>query len=146
MNAYFMSQFGYCPLVWMNHSRTLNKRIIGLHKRVLSLVYSNFSSSFSELLEKNKSVTIHHRNLQTVAYEAFKVKNNMVPEILTEIFSQMESNYNLRNSTVLQGRSIESVSYGSETILSLGPKTWHILPTELKKIVPPTLFEKKIPE
>ena len=67
MNARFMSQFGYCPLVWMNHIRTLNKRINGLHKRALSLVYNNFSSNFSELLEKDKSVTIHHRNLQTLA-------------------------------------------------------------------------------
>ena len=74
MNAYFMSQFGYCPLVWMNHSRTLNNRINGLHKRALSLVYNDFSSSFSELLEKDKSVTIHYRNFQTLAYEIFKVK------------------------------------------------------------------------
>ena len=73
MNVYFMSQFGYCPLVWMNHSRTLNNRINGLHKRGLSLVYDDFSSSFSELLEKDKSVTIHRRNLQTLAYEIFKV-------------------------------------------------------------------------
>ena len=58
MNAYFMSQFGYCPLVWMNHSRTLNNRINGL-----------LSSSFSELLEKDKSVTMDHRNLQTLAEE-----------------------------------------------------------------------------
>ena len=49
MNAYFMSQFGYCPLVWMNHSRTLNNRINGLHKRALSLVCNDFLSSFSEL-------------------------------------------------------------------------------------------------
>ena len=74
MDAYFIAQFGYCPLVWMNHSRTLNNRINGLHKRALSLVYNNFSSSFSELLEKDKSVTIHYRNLQTVAYEILKLK------------------------------------------------------------------------
>ena len=55
MNAYFMSQFGYCPLVWMNHSRTLNNHINGLHKRTLNLVYNDFSSSFSEILEKDKS-------------------------------------------------------------------------------------------
>ena len=46
MNAYFMSQFGYCPLACMNHDRPLNNRIIGLHKRALSLVYNDFSSSF----------------------------------------------------------------------------------------------------
>ena len=74
MNAYFMSQFGYCHLVWMKHSRTLNNLINGLHKRTLSLVYNNFSSSFSELLEKDKSATIHHRNLKTLGYEIFKQK------------------------------------------------------------------------
>ena len=141
-----MSQFGYCPLVWMNHSRTLNKRINGLHKRVLSLVYNDFSSSFSELLEKDKSVTICHRNLQTLTYEIFKVKNNMAPEIFTEIFLQKESNYSLRNSTALQGKSIKTVMYGSETISSLGPEIWNILPRELKKIESPTLFKKKIRE
>ena len=69
----------------MNQSGALNNRINGLHKRTLSLVYNDFSSSFSELLEKDKSVTIHHRNFQILAYEMFKMKNNMVPEILTEI-------------------------------------------------------------
>ena len=145
MNVYFMSQFGYCPVVWMNHSRTLNNHN-GLHKTALSLVYNDFSSSFSELLEKDKSVTIHHRNLQTLAYEIFKVKQNMAPEILTEIFPQKESSYSLRNSITLQGRSIKTVMYGSETISSLAPKIWDVLQTELKRIVSPILFKKKICE
>ena len=142
-NAYFTSQFGNDPLVWMNHSRSLNKCINGLHARALSLVCNDFSSSFSELSEKDKSVTIHHHNLQTLAYEISKVKNNMASEILPEIFPQKESNYSLWNSTALQGRSIKPVMYGWETISSFGPKIWDILPTELKKIMPPTLFKKK---
>ena len=64
-----------------------------MHKRALSLVNNHFSSSFSELLERNESVTIHHRDLQTLADERFKLKNNMAPEILTKIFPQNESNY-----------------------------------------------------
>ena len=122
MNTYFMSQFGYCSLVWMNHSRTINNRISGWHKGALSSVYNDFSSNFLEILEKDKSVTIHHRNLQTLAYEIFKVKNNMAPEILTGIFFQKESNYSLRHSTTLQDRSIENVMYSSGTISSLEPK------------------------
>ena len=92
--------------------RTPNNRINRLHKKALSLVYNDFSS--------------HYRNLQTLAYEIFKVKNNMAPEILTEIFPQKESNYSLRNSTTLQGRSIKTVMYGSETISSLEPRIWDI--------------------
>ena len=111
MNAYFMSQFGCCPLVWMNHSRTLNNRISGLHKRALSLVYNDFPSSFLKLLEKVKSATIHHRNLQTL-FEIFKVKKNMASEILTEIFPQKENNSSFRNCIMLQGRSIKTVMYG----------------------------------
>ena len=140
MNVYFMSQFGYYPLVWMSQSRALNNCINALHKRALSLVYNDFSSSSSELLEKDKSAVIHHRNLQTLVYQIFKVKTNMVQEILTEIFPQKESNYSLRNSTTLQGRSIKNVMHGSKTLSSLRPKIWEILPTELKRIVSPTLF------
>ena len=82
----------------MNHSRTSNNHINGLHKRALN----DLSSNFSELLEKDKSVTIHHHNLQTLAYEIFKVKKkNMARETLAEISPQKESNYSLRNSTTL---------------------------------------------
>ena len=47
MKAYFMSQLGYCPLVWMNHSMSLNNRITTLHERALRLVYNDFTSSFT---------------------------------------------------------------------------------------------------
>ena len=51
-----MSQFGHCPLAWICHSRALNNHTNGLHKRALSLIHNNFSSSFSELLGKDNSV------------------------------------------------------------------------------------------
>ncbi|NRA91023.1 MAG: hypothetical protein HRU43_07880, partial [Simkaniaceae bacterium] len=33
MQSFILSQFGYCPLVWMFHSRKLNNRINRLHER-----------------------------------------------------------------------------------------------------------------
>ena len=59
MNAYFLSQFEYCPLVWVNHSRILNNRISRLHERALRLVQSDFNETFLELLIKDESVTIN---------------------------------------------------------------------------------------
>ena len=68
----------------------------------------------------------------------------MAPEMSTEIFSKKEINYNLRNSTMLQGGIIKIVMYDSETISIFGPpKIWDILPIELKNIVSPTLFKMK---
>ena len=32
MKAFIESQFGYCPLIWMFHNRTLNNRINKIHK------------------------------------------------------------------------------------------------------------------
>ena len=79
----------------------------------------------------------------TQSYEIFKVKNKTAPETLTVIFTYKEGNYNLINSTVLEGRSIETGMYSSETISSLGPKISNMLLTELKNTVSPTLFKKK---
>ena len=41
MKAYITSQFGYCPLVWMFHSRSLNNKINSLHERALRITYSD---------------------------------------------------------------------------------------------------------
>ena len=45
-----------------------------------------------------QSLCIHHRNIQTLATEMFKVKNEISPEIICDIFTQrMNNHYNLRH-------------------------------------------------
>ena len=61
MKAFLCSQVGYCPLVWIFHSRKINNRINSLHERALRVLHRNFNATFSVLLSKNKSVTIHQR-------------------------------------------------------------------------------------
>ena len=41
MKAFITSQFSYCPLVWISHSRTMKNRINILHEKALRLVYTN---------------------------------------------------------------------------------------------------------
>ena len=47
MRAFIHSQFGYCPLVWMFHSRKLNNRINKIHERSLRIVYNDHTSTFT---------------------------------------------------------------------------------------------------
>ena len=82
LKTFITSQFNYCPLVWMCHSRGLNNRINNLHERALRIVYQDKKSDFETLLKNDKSVTIHVRNLHYLVTEVYKVKNNISPEIM----------------------------------------------------------------
>ena len=61
--AFVISHFSYCPLVSMFHSREINNKINRIHKRSLRLVYFDKTSTFKELLDKDKSVSVHHKNI-----------------------------------------------------------------------------------
>ena len=59
-------------LVWMFHSREVNNKINHLHERALRIIYNNNISTFEELLEKDGSYSIYHKNIQSLAIELFK--------------------------------------------------------------------------
>ena len=70
-NVFFNAQFNYCPLIWMLHSRKNKNKIKHLHERCLRLIHNDKLSSYEELLEKDWSVSIHHKNIQSLAIEMF---------------------------------------------------------------------------
>ena len=77
MNAFFKSQFSYCPLVWMCHSCANNGKINRLQERCLPIIFSNKQSSVETLLEKDGTVSFCNRNLQIFATEMYKIKNDL---------------------------------------------------------------------
>ena len=81
----------------MFHSRNLNNKINRIHERALGLVYQN-KLSFSELLDLEKSVTVHQKKLQVLVTEIYKVKNGIAPELIKDIFKLQNPLYNLRSS------------------------------------------------
>ena len=113
MNAFISSQFGYCPLVWMFHSRELNNRINKIHERSLRIVYNDKQSTFEELLERDKSVSIHHSNIRKLAIEIYKIKNNLSPEILKDVIGVIGSSYNLRSETIFKKRNVHKVRFST---------------------------------
>ena len=122
MKAFIFSQFGYCPLVWMLHSRRLNNRINNVYERAVQIVYRVRITSFEELLKKNKSVTIHQINLQILAIEIFKTKNGLNLEIMKKIPNFIEPAYHLRSNNWLERHNVKSVRYRIETISHIDAK------------------------
>ena len=58
MKAFIESQFDYCPLIWMLHSRTLNNEINRIYEKALRTIYSDYKSPFNKLLDKDGSFTV----------------------------------------------------------------------------------------
>ena len=143
MNSFFDSQFNYCLLVWMCYSRRNNTKINNLHERCLRLIYSDKKSFYEEVLGKDGSVSIHHRKIQALATEIYKVKSGQTPKIFSDLFNQREiSPYNLRRQPEFRVPLTRTMYDGSESISYLGPKTRDILPTSFKEEVSLNSFKK----
>ena len=121
LNSFITSHFSYCPIVWMFHSRKLNERINHIHERALRIVYKDFSSSFQELLIEDNSLNIHHRKLQKLVTEIFKVKNVLSPEFMNDVSEFIKKPYSLRTTSNFRKRKIYTKKYCIEKPY-LGPK------------------------
>ena len=82
IHGFFNAQFGYCPTIWMFHSRSLNNKINRLHERCFRMIYNNKQSNFEELLVRE---SIHHRNIQRLVIQMYMVANGMSPDIMSKI-------------------------------------------------------------
>ena len=150
MKSFIESQFKYCPLVWMFHSKKIHNRINKLHERALRVVYKNDNKlTFEELLKKDKSFSVHDRNLQKLAMVMYQVKNGLCPTPVQEIFTHIDSNSNLRNKANGEDWIIPKVRTerrGIETLRYRGPFTWNLLPDEIKASESFEIFRSKIIE
>ena len=88
-----------------------------IHESSLRITYNDKSSSLQKLLEKDKSVTMHQRNIKIIA--TYKIK-------ILRTFEERNNNYSLLRNKVLTRRRINSVRYGTEALSFLVPKTWDI--------------------
>ena len=122
----------------------MEHRINSIHKRAFKLVYQDSPDlTFQELLAKDKSVSVHQKNLQLLATEIFKSKTGASPELMNDIFHFVKRPYNLRSDYTLERRQDYTVYHGSESLSYLAPKLWDLLPSSIKNSAPLKEFKTK---
>ena len=131
LKSFFESQFSYCPLVWMFHSRKANNKINRLHERALRLIYNDYNSSFDQLLEKDGSVSIHHRNIHSLSVQMYKIyhgsdKSNPLHDMIS-----VRSDRTLRSDFPIP--AVRSENNGKNSVRYLGPLIWKIIPPLIKQ-------------
>ena len=61
----------------------------------------------------------------------FKVKNNLCPQYITNLFKRQQGSHNLRNVDFILPR-FNTVTYGKHSVTYLGPKLWAGIPNKFK--------------
>ena len=95
--SYWWIRFLHSSLVYIFHNRTSNNKINLLHEKCLRIAYNDNKPSFQELLDKDKGVTIHVKNVRVLPVEIFKVSNNYWTSRTSKIFDTQNNVYDFQN-------------------------------------------------
>ena len=113
-----------------NDQQTTNK----LHGRSLRIILNDDSSDFNILLENNNDICNHHRNIQALLTEVFKIQNELALTIMESILNKRFNTYNtcnLRNFQEFATERKKTVWFGLETLSYRYPQLWSLLPESL---------------
>ena len=145
LNSFVQSQFSHAPLVWMLCGRDANKKINKVHYNFLKVLYDDYTSTFKQLLDKHKDFTVHQKNIQKLLIEMYKLKYNLEPSLLNDIFTK--SNYTgaaLRiNKDFIRPR-INSTKFGIRSLNNIGNIMWNLLPKQIKELASLDEFKSEI--
>ena len=115
-NSFILTNFNYCPLIWMFCGQAMNDRVNNVHKRALRVLLNDYTSSFEELLHRIEEVTIHDKNLQKLMLEEYRCMTSGNPSFLWEFFNKKVLPYSLRINSLLQHPNTRTKKYGNELI------------------------------
>ena len=95
-NAVILSNFSYCPLIWLFCNKGAYKEIDRTHKRALRILCKDYECPFETLLTRSGSFCIHARNLQKLMTKIYKSMNHLNPSLIWEFHENKDVSYNLR--------------------------------------------------
>ena len=144
LNSVVMSNFSYCPLIWLFCSKVANNEINRTHKRALRTLYRDYESTFEELLDRGDTKTTHKKNLQNLMVEIYKSMNHLNPEYMWDFFVKKDVPYNLRTKELCKLPSVSSQRYGINSLSFRGSLLWNALSDDLKLTTSLVKFKQEI--
>ena len=134
INSYIISNFSYCPLVWIFSTAKFLNKIESLQKRTPRFLYTDYSISYQVLLEKARKVKISVNRLRNLCVEIYKTINKLNPEFMNNIFNVKENERLVRKQYKLNLETPEwnQVTSGTKSLKVYESKVWNSFPFHIK--------------
>ena len=110
----------------------------------MRIIYSDFQSSFENLLEKDGTVSMHNKNPYIFATEMFRILKNVSVLLMRELLHQKVNHHDLRNPYEFSIPNLNIFFRGQGIISYLGPLIWQLVPSEFKDLNTVSAFKTVI--
>ena len=113
-------------------SRKSLQKFEKLQEHALRFLYNDHKSSYNDLLQKSGRYTMQVLRQRTLCIEIYKTMNNLNPPFMKNFFNLRSLHYSSRKPYDLKHVRPNQVTFGSNSLESVGPQIWNGLPNKMK--------------
>ena len=144
LSSFIISQFSYCPLIWMFCSKKSTKKINAVHETSLRIILNDYESPYPILLEEAHHITFTQRCINSLMIKLYKYLNGHSPDIMNDIFKLRKNMYNVRNFHIFQTENPRSLKYGLDAIPYYANQLWQQVPIDIREAASLAIFKNRI--
>ena len=134
LDAFIMSTFNYCCMVYHNCTVVDARKMENLLKRALRFVYLDFTSNYKQLLCKSERVPLYVSRLRTMLITVYKIRQSQCPPIDKDFFVDQNVPYVLRNSLMLVQPMYNTSRHGYHSLRYQGAMFFNKLNDDVKTL------------
>ena len=133
-HAFVSSNFNYWPTTWHFTSKSRTMKIEKVHKAALCVVYNDYTTSYSGLLDMSNRTPLFLARLKGLLVEVFKCIRGLNPDFMNTIFVMDNKPYDTRSGSTIYQNRVKTIKYGIQSFAYQGTKCWNLLPANIKEI------------
>ena len=144
VQAFMLSNFNYCPLVWYFTTTNQLQKIEKIQQRALRFITDDYVSNYETILRDTEMTTMRARQMQNLCIEIYKTLSNLNLEYMHELFERNSHTYSTKRPNNLKIPRVNQASFGSRSIRAERAKLWNHLPENIKSSENLSIFQNPI--
>jgi len=133
LDAFIMSNFNYCCIIYHNCKITDARKLEKLLKRALRFVFLDFTSSYKELLLKAERPSLYVHRLRITLMTVYKILHDICPPVCKDFFEKQDVHYGLRRNNLLVQPLVGTSRHGINSLRYFGAVMWNKIPDSVKR-------------